>query len=119
MAIVIKIKPVKITGKSKMDVIRKIEGGFSFNSFRHNGRFLIGSGTKDGLARLYSLEKHNRKAKVTKRTITRGKRKGEVEVTREVVRSAHWVAYYYELPVDKLDVKKTKQHSRNFTLKLK
>jgi hypothetical protein len=123
MAIVIKIKPVKVTAKTKMDVIRKIEGYTGYrNAFISNGRFLVKRGAdlpRDGLARLYSLEKHNLKVQVTKRTITRGKRKGEVEVTRRVVREAMWVAHYYDVPVDMLDGKATRQNNRNFTLKLK
>lgn len=126
MAIVIKIKPVKVTGKSKQDVINKVRGYSVWsrgNHFNSNGSFLEkrqGHGSRDeAVVRLYSLEKHNRKVKVTKRTITRGKRKGEVEITREVVRQSGWVAHYYELPMTMIDTTATRQHSRHFTLKLK
>lgn len=121
MAIVIKIKPVKISAKSKQDIIRKLEGDFRTGFVRHYGFGLLGrgGGHHEGIVRLYNLEKHNRKVKITKRTITRGKRKGEVEVTREVVRTSGWVAHYYDVPKDMVEIKGTQQKERNFTLKLK
>ena len=126
MAVVIKIKPVKVTAKSKSDIINKITGYSIWSRggdyFRNNGRFLSKDQDRrsdSGVARLYSLEKHNRKVKVTKRTITRGKRKGKVEVTREVIRQSGWVAHYYDVPVAMIDVNGTRQNGRNFTLKLK
>ena len=125
MAVVVKIKPVKVTAKSKSEILNKISGYSVWargDYFRSNGRFLSKGQERQsdaGVARLYSLEKHNRKVKVTKRTITRGKRKGEVEVTREVVRQSGWVAHYYDVPVNMIDRDGTRQNGRNFTLKLK
>lgn len=121
MAIVIKIKPVKITAKSQYDIIRKLEGDFRTGFRRHFGYGLIGreDGRYANVARFYSLEKHNRKVKVTKRLITRGKRKGEVEVTREVVRESAWVAHYYDIPKDMVDTQQSRQGTRTFKLKLK
>lgn len=121
MAIVVKIKPSKMTAKSKDELIRKLEGDFRTGFFRHYGLGLLGrsGGRHEGIVRLYNLEKHNRKVSVTKRTITRGKRKGEVEVTRTVVRESGWVAHYYDLPKDMVDVGNTRQGLRTFKLKLK
>lgn len=121
MAIVVKIKPSKMTAKSKYDLIRKLEGDFRTGFARHYGFALLGrsGGRHENMVRLYSLEKHNRKVKVESRTITRGKRKGEVEVTRTVLRESGWVAHYYDIPKDMVDVQQTRQRERNFTLKLK
>lgn len=121
MAIVVKIKATKISAKSKSDILRRLEGDFRTGFDRHYGFGLLGrrGGQHEGIARFYSLEKHNRKVKVTKRTITRGKRKGEVEVTREVVRQSGWVAHYYDVPRDMIDMGGTKQGNRTFKLKLK
>jgi hypothetical protein len=121
MAIVVKIKPTKISAKSKSEILRKLEGDFRNGFIRHYGFGLLGrsGGNHEGVVRLYSLEKHNRKVQVTKRTITRGKRKGEVEVTRTVVRESGWVAHFYDLPRDIVAVSGTRQNTRNFTLKLK
>lgn len=122
MAIMIKIKPVRITASTKSDVIKKITGQSIWatshrDSFYSNGRFLVKEATNT--VRLYNLEKHNRKMKITKRTITRGKRKGEVEVLREVLKTSHWVAHYYDIPRDMIDEKNTRQHNRNFTVRIK
>jgi hypothetical protein len=119
MAIVVKIRPSKMTAKTKGEILRKLEGDFRTGFSTHYGFGLIGrpGGPNAGKVRFYSLEKHNRKVKVTKRIITRGKNKGQVEVTREVVRESGWVAHYYDLPRDMVDVKGTRQHTRHFTLK--
>lgn len=124
MAIVIKIRPVQVKAKTKHDLLKKISGNNSIwsnfqDTFSNVGCYLLGRGKNEGKVRLYSLEKHNRKVEVTKRTITRGKRKGEVEVTRKVIRESGWVGYYYELPKDQVDTSGTKQGLRSFTLKLK
>lgn len=121
MAVVVKIKPSKMTAKSKYDLIRKLEGDFRTGFAIHYGFGLVGrsGGQHAGVVRLFNLEKHNRKVKVTKRTITRGKRKGEVEVTREVVRESGWVAHYYDIPQNMVDRSGTRQGLRTFKLKLK
>lgn len=121
MAIGVKIKPSKMTAKSKYDLIDKLAGDCRTGFARHFGFGLVGrsGGHHAGVVRLYNLEKHNRKVKVTKRTITRGKRKGEVEVTREVVRESGWIAYYYDFPQIMVDKSGTRQGLRTFKLKLK
>jgi hypothetical protein len=119
MAITVKFKAQKMTAPSKDTLLRKLRGGDYRDGFNSNGRFLQkrGEGRDRGVARLYSLEKHDVKIKRTKRLITRGKRKGEVEVTVEVLRPKAWVAYYYDVPVDLIDT--ARQDNRTFTLKVK
>lgn len=127
MAITFKIKAKKITATTREGIIDQITNrAGSFYRFedtlqRTRGNILVGQhrGNMAGLVRLYSLEKHNPKSKTTKRLITRGKRKGEIEVTKEVIKRSHWVAYYYDVRAELVDMEKTKQHHRHFTLVLK
>lgn len=119
MAIIKKISASKLTAPTKEKIIEKLSNNSIWaNSkarFYRTGNILFNHETRT--YRFYSLEKHNTKIKTTKRIITRGKRKGEVEVTREFLRKAHWVAYYYDIPADW--VASAKQHTRHFELKLK
>jgi len=121
MAVVIKIKATKISAKSKQDIIRKLEGDFRTGFQRHYGYGLVGrrDGRYDGIVRLYSLEKHNRKVQVTKKLITRGKDKGKLAETRTVLRESGWIAHYYDIPKDMVETAGTSQGTRTFKLKLK
>ena len=61
----------------------------------------------------YNKEKRNTKHKV--RVITKGKDKGKK--IRELVRSAHWVVWIYEIPLQNLIA--GKQNTRNFEISVK
>lgn len=123
MAIVMKIRPTVIKAKTKDALIYQIRNYSSAyttnNSFDDYGDYLRGNsrGKFSGIARFYNLEKHNRKVRTTKRVITRGKRKGEVEVLKEVLKESHWVAHVYDVPQSM--VHKGKQKLRNFVVEMK
>lgn len=127
MAIVVKYRPSRISAKDRDRVLRMIRNDESvWGDYKDrfypavNGVLIGNSGGKfEGMVRLYNLEKHNPKAITHKRVITRGKRKGEVEVTREVIRQGKWVAHYYDIPKDMIDMAGTRQFTRYFKIKLK
>lgn len=124
MAIVVKFNAVKISAKTKSSLLDKLAGNSIWSSrsgFRRDGNFLVKRDDRGHpeTARLYSLEKHNRKVHTTKRLITRGKNKGQYDVTKTVVREGAWIAHYYDVPVNMLDGKLTVQGNRTFKLKLK
>lgn len=121
MALMIKIKPVKIKARTQREIINRLEGDFRTGFSNSFGFGLIGhqGGRYEGLVRFYSLEKHNRKVKVTKRVPTRGKDKGKTVETREVAKEAHWVAHYYDIPREMVDMSGTRQGNRTFKIKFK
>lgn len=117
MKILVDIKKHKIVAPTKSELMNKLEGGYLNSRNVHRTYFtkaghLINPGQrtigarsvllvkKNGVDfyRLYSLEKFNPKTRRTSRMITRGKRKGEIEKTIQVVREKHWTAHYVDYP---------------------
>jgi hypothetical protein len=121
MQITMKLKPKKMEAATKSQLLEKLRGGMWASShFRTNygrGNYLIRGEGGNQIARLYNLHKVRRKVEVTTRTITRGKNKGKVEKTINVLRRGHWVAFYYDVPTSIIGT--AEQEARNFSLKLK
>jgi len=130
MRITLTLKPKVMTADTKQDLLRKISGSSIWNrnyddSFREQSTGSVkglikgrANGTKfDGTVRMYNLQKLRRKTKTTTKLVTRGKDKGTVKKTLDVIRRGHWVAYVYDIPYNM--VNSAKQYDRNFTLVMK
>lgn len=137
MQVTFKLKPKRVEARTKSEVINKVLGQSIWSN--SNGWRRIGSNynwpekrfnwpnkhfndygslfCKDGVFRVYNLQKVRRKTVQKTRTITRGARKGEVVKTVEVIRRGHWVAHYYDIPQGM--VERIRQGRRNFEVVFK
>ena len=103
------LKPVKYTAHGRLALLSKIQNGY-LQTIGSEGIMLASyPRAKEATVRFYSLQKFNRKTKVS----PKGKR-----YARSVVRPAHWVAWVYTVPAGllKLSGIKIYQHTRTFTI---
>ena len=103
-----KVQSRKIEGRSKEAILSKINlGGWTGGSF---GSHYMHGGRDNDYIRVVNLHKVNKK--VERFTDKKGKKQSRV------IKSAHWIGYYYDIPKTLLTLNKLEviQKSRNFVL---
>lgn len=126
MKLSIELKPTKVVGKTRNDIMGKIRAGHGFSSttdYKCLQRFGNRAFSFTGELRLYNLHKVRGKTKQIKYENSNEKTgaiKGRT-CKSEVVRESHWVGYYYDIDPALLKALglKVRQNARNFTFSKK
>lgn len=115
------IKPTKLTGRTKGEVISKMNGIPTYGSYGSYLRlFTFTRGNEElEFVIVYNLQKIRRKTLQGEKKLT--KQKGKKCYTKTVVREAGWVGYKYKIPTAILRIAKleVRQSHRTFTIQNK
>lgn len=109
----VKIKPATKTNINRQSLVNSLHNNdlkYMTNDYCNFGSIVMIKRDGSCIIRAYNLQKFNRKAEIIKT----GKKAGQ----RKVVRSAHWLAHYYDFDLALLKLLKLKvvQGHKNFKL---
>jgi hypothetical protein len=114
MQLTLNIRPTRVTGSSRDLVLSSISSGHVFSTGT-NGNYLAPY-TRHGseTIRVYNLEKRRKRVEIQEDHRTSKK-------SRKVIRPAHWVGHYYDIPRDFLAIARVRvvQHTRFFEITAK
>lgn len=111
MKIIIDIKPVKFTGRTKQEVLNKALSGKSYSSGTHgNACVILRPNTKDYYT--YTIQKHN--AKWEQQRYKSGPKKGQYKSSIKI-KDKEWVVYLYKFDIDLLKLTKMKLNQKDKT----
>jgi hypothetical protein len=109
MKLMLDIPPVTVTGSSRNQVMSAINAEH-MPSVGSNGIYLTPyPGSRRMTIRVYNLEKHRKK-------VERFRKRGKRDLQSRIIKPAHWVGRYYDIPVAALKLAKIKvcQETRFF-----
>ena len=102
MQLKLKLTPRQVTARTQDEVMSRIRDRHLY-SFGALGNTLIPyPGDRKDHVRVYSLEKRRKKVQLNGK-INREAKNGRPYFDRDVVRRAHWVGLYYDIPASLLE----------------
>lgn len=112
MKLMLNIRPTRVTSSNRNQVMNAISGGHMPSVGTHGIYLTPYPGSRRETIRVYNLEKHNKR-------VERYKVSGKKKMQSRVVKPAHWVGHYYDIPVAllKLAGLKVEQRTRYFDIK--